>query len=315
MRVEELKLHGEKSQIAFEEPAPKVKKNSQRIAGFALATAALLLCFCVPLYNLLRLAVANDLYSEIPLIPLLSVYLVWLRRENFPRSFGPALKLAVAFFAAGALTMVLYWLAPPGIAGAVTNYLAFNILALLFFFTGICFVFFGEALRAVAFPMAMLIFAVPFPDFLLRGIETFLQHGSALFAALFFQLSGTLFLQDGLDFRFPNCTIQVAPECSGIHSTLVLVITSLVGGWLFLPSPWKRVVLTLAVIPLALIRNGFRIFIIGRLCAEYGPQMLASPIHRHGGPLFFVLSLIPFFLLLFFLRKTEQTKPATKRYL
>src|SRR5579859_7197717 len=189
MRVEELKLHGEKSQIAFEEPAPKAKKNSQRLAGFVLASAALLVCFCVPLYDLLRLAVANDLYSEIPLIPLLSVYLVWLRRENLPRSFGPALKPAVAFFAAGALTMALYWLAPFGIAGTVTNYLAFNMLALLLFFTGICFAFFGEALRAVAFPMAMLIFAVPFPDFLLRGIETFLQHGSALFAALFFQLS------------------------------------------------------------------------------------------------------------------------------
>lgn len=315
MRVEQLKLHGEKSQTAFEQPAPKVQRNSQRFAGFALATAALLLCFCVPLYDLLRLALTNDLYSEIPLIPLLSVYLVWLRREDLPRSFGPAFKPALAFLAAGALTVALYWLSPFGLAGTVTNYLAFNILALLFFFTGICFAFFGEALRAVAFPMALLIFSVPFPDFMLHGIETFLQHGSAMFAALFFQLSGTLFLQDGLNFHFTNCTIQVAPECSGIHSTLVLVITSLVGGWLFLQSPWKRLALTLAVIPLALIRNGFRIFIIGRLCADYGPQMLASPIHRHGGPLFFVVSLIPFFLLLFFLRKTEQTKPATKRSL
>jgi hypothetical protein len=33
--------------------------------------------------------------------------------------------------------------------------------------------------------------------------------------------------------------------------------------------------------------------------------MINSPIHRRGGPLFFALSLIPFFLLLLFLRKRD----------
>jgi hypothetical protein len=34
--------------------------------------------------------------------------------------------------------------------------------------------------------------------------------------------------------------------------------------------------------------------------------MIDSPIHHQGGPLFFALSLIPFFLLLLFLRKSER---------
>jgi hypothetical protein len=34
--------------------------------------------------------------------------------------------------------------------------------------------------------------------------------------------------------------------------------------------------------------------------------MINSPIHRRGGPIFFALSLIPFFLLLVFLRKRES---------
>ena len=162
-------------------------------------------------------------------------------------------------------------------------------------------------MRAIAFPMALLVFTVPFPDFLLSWIDTFLQHGSAVFAGLFFQLSGTPVVCDGLNFLLPGCSLQVAPECSGIHSTLVLMITSLLGGWLFLRSPWKRAILALAVIPLALIRNGFRIFVIGRLSVTYGPQMLDSPIHHHGGPLFFALSLLPLLLLLIFLKKTERT--------
>jgi len=113
--------------------------------------------------------------------------------------------------------------------------------------------------------------------------------------------------QEGLTFRLPGISLQVAPECSGIHSTVVLFITSVVAGHFFLRSPWKRVVLCLAVIPLALVRNGFRVFVLGELCAHIGPQMIDSPVHRHGGPLFFALSLVPFFVLLYLLRRSERT--------
>ena len=34
--------------------------------------------------------------------------------------------------------------------------------------------------------------------------------------------------------------------------------------------------------------------------------MIDSPIHHRGGPLFFALSLVPLFLLLWWLRRQEQ---------
>jgi hypothetical protein len=37
-----------------------------------------------------------------------------------------------------------------------------------------------------------------------------------------------------------------------------------------------------------------------------GPEMIHSPIHRQGGPVFFALSLMPFFLLLIVLWKSDQ---------
>lgn len=314
MSVEELKLRSEKSPMTFESPARGLKKNSIHLAGFFSATIILVACFCVPLYELLRLAFSDDLYSAIPMIPLVSLYLVWLKRENLPAVFGSAVKPAAAFFVAGVLSLATYWVAPRDSFGPLENYLAINIFAFLFFFVGICFLFLGELfVRAITFPLALLIFTVPFPEFMRHGIELFLQYGSAVCAGMFFNLSGTPCWRDGLNFHLPGCVLQVAPECSGIHSTLVLAIISLLGAWLFLRSPWKRTVLVLVVIPLALVRNGFRIFVIGRLCVAYGPQMLASPIHRHGGPLFFALSLVPFFLFLLFLRKTEQAKPSIKK--
>ena len=64
------------------------------------------------------------------------------------------------------------------------------------------------------------------------------------------------------------------------------------------------------VIPLAILRNGFRIFVIGLLCVHLGPQMIHSLIHRRGGPLFFVLSLIPFLFLLWLLRRGDTGESA-----
>jgi exosortase/archaeosortase family protein len=75
-----------------------------------------------------------------------------------------------------------------------------------------------------------------------------------------------------------------------------------------LKSPWRRVALVAAVIPLGIIRNGFRVWVIGTLCIRFGPQMLHSVIHRSGGPAFFVLSLIPLLLMLLWLHQGEIGK-------
>ena len=88
---------------------------------------------------------------------------------------------------------------------------------------------------------------------------------------------------------------------------------TLAASYLFLKSPWRRAILIAFVIPLAVVRNGFRIWVIGLLCVEIGPQMIDSAIHHQGGPLFFALSLIPLFLLLWWLRKGEQGKAETSK--
>ena len=180
--------------------------------------------------------------------------------------------------------------------------------AFLLFLAGAGFLILGRAtMRALSFPFALLVFIIPFPGVLRAGIEAALQHGSAVVAGWMFTVSDVPMLrEDTMTFHLPNITLEVAPECSGIHSTVVLFITSLVAGHFFLHQPWKRAVLGLAVIPLALLRNGFRIFVIGELCTHIGPQMIDSPIHHHGGPLFFALSLPPFFLLLYLLNKSER---------
>ena len=141
-----------------------------------------------------------------------------------------------------------------------------------------------------------------------RWLETASKLASAEMAALLFSIAGTPVLRDGNVFQLPGIIIEVAQECSGIRSSWVLFITSLMASYLFLKTPWRRAVLVSLVIPLAILRNGLRILTIGVLCVQFGPQMINSVIHHRGGPLFFALSLIPLFLVLWWLRKEEKTE-------
>ncbi len=134
-------------------------------------------------------------------------------------------------------------------------------------------------MRALWFPFAFLIFLVPLPDELVYWLETASKLASADAANLFFNISGTPLVRDGTVFQLPGIVIEVAQECSGIRSSLVLFITSLLVAHLFLKSPWRRIALVAFVIPLGILRNGFRILVIGLLCVHYGP---ADDPQRHS---------------------------------
>jgi len=284
-----------------------VRSVPPRLAVFSIAVAALLACFHRPLLDLARFSFGHDLYSYILLIPPVSLYLMWLVRKERRMGGAPAARLALLPLALGLGLLVVYWAGRrAGRQFEPTDYLAVMTLSLWSFIAASCCIFLGaRTLRAIAFPLVFLLFASPLPASAYRAFESFLQHASATTAYGFFWAAFTPVWQDGLLLHLPGIGVEVAPECSGIRSTLVLFITSALAAHLFLRGPWRRAVLICAVLPLALLRNGFRIFIIGELCVHVGPQMINSPIHRHGGPLFFGLSLIPFLWLLRRLRRSE----------
>lgn len=278
-----------------------------QLKTLAVLTAILVFCFAKPLYDLIRFALHSELFSHVLLIPFISGYLVWLKKDSLRHTSPPVRSRALVPSAAGVLVLIGSWFAAH--IGFVVrhDYLTWTALSLLLLFAGACFFCLGsDTMRAISFPLRFLLFMVPFPGFLVDAIETFLQHSSAVGADWFFSLTGMSFVRDGLIFQLPGIRLEVAPECSGIHSSLVLFITSVLAGQLFLVSPWKRVLLAFAIVPLGILRNAFRIWVIGELCVHISPNMINSWIHRRGGPVFFVLSLVPLFMLLLYLRRSDQ---------
>lgn len=276
----------------------------------------MLAAFGQPLLGLANYAAHSSLHSYILLIPFVSGYLLYLRRDQLPKERVADLPFGIVLLGCGlGVFLFTHWLAFVGRAPADNYYFVLLTTSFLCCLAAGGFFFFGrDWMRVAAFPLAYLIFMVPMPDAMADALESASKYASAEVANLFFHLGGTPFLRAGLIFQLPNITIEVAQECSGIRSSWVLFITSVLAANLFLKTPWRRFALIAFVIPLAILRNGFRILVIGLLCVNVGPQMIHSVIHRRGGPLFFVLSLIPLFLLLWWLRKGEiRVRPAESR--
>jgi exosortase C (VPDSG-CTERM-specific) len=278
-----------------------------RVLGGVCFAIVLLAAFGKPLVALISYAAGSQLYSYILLVPFVSAYLLYLRRDQLPKDYVVDLPLGIPSLACGlGVLLFTYWLDFVGRAPANNDRLALLTSSFLCCLAAGGFLFFGRPwMRAAAFPMAYLIFMVPMPDAMANALETASKDASAEVANILFQLSGIPFIRSGAIFQLPNITIEVAQECSGIRSSWVLLMTSILAANLFLKTRWRRFALVVFVIPLAILRNGFRILVIALLCVNVGPQMIHSVIHRRGGPVFFMLSLIPFLLLLWWLHKGE----------
>ena len=267
----------------------------------------LLAVFAGPLLSLIHYAATSDLHSYTLLVPFVSAYLLYGRRAQLPKNYASDVPLGILFLVAGLAVLVFsHSLDLVGRAFSVNRQIVLLTLSFLCCLAGGGLFFLGRRwMRAAAFPLTYLIFMVPMPDAMADALETASKYASAEVANLLFHLSGTPFLRGGLVFQLPNITIEVAQACSGIRSSWVLFMTSILAANLFLKTPWRRFALVVFVIPLAILRNGFRILVIGLLCVNMGPQMIDSLIHRRGGPIFFILSLIPFFVVLWWLRRGD----------
>lgn len=276
----------------------------QRIAGLAACVALITLLFLPHLVGLVYHAAQHDLHSHIPLVPVIAGYLLYVRRGPRVTAYSTSYAgtAVLAGFGLAVLAARAWW--PASLSA--NDRLALMTLAFVSFVVASGFLFLGSKwMAAAAFPLSFLVFMVPMPDAMSNSLETASMLASADVAAWFLRITGTPLVREGQLFALPGIVLEVAKECSGIRSSWVLVITSLLASHLFLDSPWRRVVLVAFVIPLGIVRNGFRILVIGLLCVYIGPHMIDSVIHNRGGPLFFVLSLGPLFLLLWWLRRRE----------
>jgi exosortase len=162
-----------------------------------------------------------------------------------------------------------------------------------------------RAFRRALFPLCFLFWLVPFPEFVLEPIVSWLQRGSTASAHWLFAVARVHVEQRGMLVHIPGLTLEVAPECSSIRSSLVLVVTTMVLAQLLLRSPWRRALVVAVAIPLSVAKNGLRIFTIAMLATRVDRSFLTGRLHRQGGVIFLVIALAVIGLLIWVVRRGE----------
>ena len=83
----------------------------------------------------------------------------------------------------------------------------------------------------------------------------------------------------------------IRDSCSGIRSSIALVITGVLAARLFLTAWLSRSLLILALFPLAVFKNGVRIVSLSLLTIYVDEGFMTGGLHRKGGIFFFMLTL------------------------
>ncbi len=185
---------------------------------------------------------------------------------------------------AGALAMLIV-----GVLGAE---LFLARCSLVFLLAGLIVYFFGWGhFRALLFPWAFLFLMIPVPALIFNHITLPLQFLASRLASSLLSLVGVPVLREGNVIRLPTMTLEVAEACSGIRSLLSLGTLAIVYGYLLEPMAFRRVLLALAAVPIAVVANGLRIMGTGLLGEYWNPQKAEGFFHTFSGWAVFVLAL------------------------
>lgn len=284
--------------------------EKRRFIHFFWFAGGLVLLFSPVLWKLFRYSLQESFYSHILLIPFVCAYLVWQEKARLPHPAEQTNPVWLLPGLCGAGILGGYLLAQfSGRSFTVNDSLTWTVLPFwLLFVSGMGFLMGTEFLRRLAFPICFAVFIVPFPESLTNFLEIASQHASAETYSWLMALSGATYFRDGLVFLLPGWELQVAQECSGIRSSFVLFLTSLIAAQMFLQTRWKQCLIAFIVFPLGIARNAFRIYTLSMLTTYVNPDIIHSPLHHRGGPIFFALSLIPFLFLLILLRRSEARR-------
>ncbi len=257
---------------------------------FLLLMVAMVAWFWRPLATVVSLSLQYgryEHYSHIVLIPLISLYLLYLNRRAIFAVAESAPWPGVFLMTIG---VAWSWIAS-ALAPDPQAYLSPAMLSMVTACLGAFLLCYGiQAFRKASFELLLLFFMVPIPPFLLEPIIGFLQQASTDATGFLFGLLDVPVFRQGFVFVLPGITIEIVESCSGIRSSLALLITGMVAGHLFLGSTWSKVALVLVVVPLTIVKNAVRIVVLSLLASYVNPSFVTdSVLHRNGGiPLFFV---------------------------
>jgi exosortase len=248
----------------------------------------LLVALLMVLYHSIAVKLVTD-WGELPdfshgfLIPFFAAFLLWDKRGELRSATTAPSWGGVWLVALGLFELLL------GVFGADLFLQRTSFVLLV---AGLIWMLLGrQMLGRVKFVLFVLLLAIPLPTILFNQITFPLQLLASRFASDLLPLAGVPVLREGNIIQLPALQLEVAEACSGIRSLMSLFTVAVIYGYFLERGTWRRVLLALAALPIAVAANVARIFGTG-LCVQYwDPDKAMGFFHEFSGWLMFLVSL------------------------
>lgn len=225
--------------------------------------------------ELVRVWDSKEEYSYGYMIPFITLFLIWQRKDLLERiSFngswaGLALVvLGFALFVLGNLSTLFL----------IVQY-SFLVVVL-----GLALSFCGwRGFKIIAVPLLFLAFMIPLPTFFLTEISTRLQFISSEIGVWVIRLFGISVYLEGNVIDLGTMKLQVVEACSGLRYLFPLMTLGFMAAYFFKAAFWKRAFVFLSTIPVTVLMNSFRIGLIGVTVEYWGQEMAEGFLHDFEG--------------------------------
>jgi exosortase len=147
---------------------------------------------------------------------------------------------------------------------------------------------------------------IPIPVIIFNQIAFPLQLLASQLASSTLALLGVPVLREGNVLHLPVMSLEVVEACSGIRSLMSLGTLAIIYGYFLESGIWRRVLLAIGAIPIAVAANALRIVGTGLLGEYWDPNKALGFFHTFSGWLIFVMSLALLFGLHGLLRTGER---------
>jgi exosortase len=269
------------------------------------------LLFAKPLIALIQMAYVSGEVSYLMLIPFIGAWVLVVDHRKIFRDLSYDRTLGAGLFSCAVCVGLIASLISEGSSNLRLS--SFILALVMIWMSGFLLLFGKAASKAASFPLLFLLLMVPLPQSLLNRTIYILQTGSAWITGAFFDLFGVPALREGFVFHLPGVNIEVTQECSGIRSSMVLLILALIVAHFYLLTFWKKALFVIFGLFIMILKNGIRIATLTLLAMYVDPSFLTGRLHHQGGIVFFLVGLMLLLPVLWLLQRGEYPKSGSER--
>ena len=251
----------------------------------AIITAFLLVIYSPTIWWMVdRWNAKDSYYSHGFLVPFVSLYVLWLKREKLFSIRPKPAAIGLWLLIAGLVIHVISALLRVYFTSAFSSLLVIS--GLVLYFSG------REMLKEVLFSILFLIFMIPLPLIAIVGITFKMKMFAAVWANKIVNALGVRAVLDGSIIKMRTTHVVVEDVCSGLRSLISLLALGTIIAYLSKLARWKKIIVFFAAGAMAVIANIVRIVFMALTSEIYGAKFTEGFLHTLSGLIVFVVAFV-----------------------